>query len=184
MKIHVFLGCMLALMTLPALSQNYKPGYLVLANGDTLKGEVKINEKRPLEPYVKVTFRETSGVQKTHKPIKTLAYGFEGQHFLSFRHHDEPGFYRVLSKGAITLLEFKYEGLRMNKPYIETEYYIVADGKNLEEVKEKNFKKQLNSLMSDNPEAAAAYEQDKFDPEAAAALFNEYNAGKGGENKQ
>jgi hypothetical protein len=166
--------------------QTFVPGYIVQPAGDTLKGEVKVNEKKPLEPYAKVTFRDASGVQKILKPAKLPAYGMGEKHFIALQEGEEFNFYKVVARGHITLLEWKYEGLRMNKPVVETEYFLRIPGqKSLEPVKEKSFRKQLLALTTDHPEPANDYPDEKqFDPDAAAAAINAYNAWKTGANTQ
>lgn len=166
--------------------QKYVPGYIVTTAGDTLKGEIKINEKKPLDRYVKAPFRDTKGMQKTYKPEKIKGYGFGSDNFVTRQDGSEPAFFRVLTDGHIDLLELKYEGLRMNKPVVESEYYLAVEGeKNMQQVKSRNFRKQLGSVMNDNEEIASQYPEDKqFEEEEALSVINAYNAWKAGQNTQ
>lgn len=166
--------------------QKFTPGYIVMPEGDTVRGEVKVNEKKPQEHYAKVMFKDDKGFQRTWKPNKIKAYGFDGNHYIAISENEEPSFYRVVTRGHISLLELKYEGLRMNKVSLESEYFLQVNGeKFLQPVKERNFRKQLSSVMSDNEEIAGQYPDEKqFEEEAALSAINAYNAWKSGDRKE
>ena len=174
---------------LPAVllaQQKFVPGYIVTLKGDTIRGEVKLNEKKPQDLYMKVMLRDDKGMQKTYKPGKINGYGYDQMRFVSLDDQGEPVFFRVLASGHVNLLELKYEGLRMNKPTLESEYYIGVKGeKHLQAVKERNFRKQLTNMMSDNVEIAAQYPDDTpFEEEAALSVINAYNTWKSGQPTQ
>ena len=156
-------------------------GYIVTLKGDTLKGEVKINPKKEIDNYSKVTFKDETGLQKMYKPNKTLAYGFNDEHYIAMdSQDDEKKFYRVLANGEINFYKLGYESMRMNALSFELEYYISKAGsKDLVLVKESRFKKQVSEMMSDNLEFAEAYGDDKkFDFEKALESITNYNAWK------
>lgn len=182
------LSTLAAVLTASSLlaQQKFAPGYIISTTGDTLRGEVKVNEKKPQEHYAKVMFKDDKGYQKTWKPGKIKGYGFEGNHYLAYSDNEEPSFYRVLASGPVGLLELKYEGLRMNKATVESEYFLsVAGEKHLQSVKERNFRKQLADVMKDNAEIAAQYPDEKqFEEEAAISVINTYNSWKSGTPKE
>jgi hypothetical protein len=163
----------------------FSKGYLVTLKGDTLRGEAKVNPKKEHDNYYKIVFRDANGQQKTYKPEKTSAYGFNDEHYESITEDDEALFYKVLARGTITLYKFMYEGLRMNKPIWVPEYYLrVPDEKKLVLVKENKFKKQISDWIDDNPELLNSFEDNKdFDPGKAAELINNYNAWKATQHK-
>ncbi len=178
-----------ALLLLPALyvgQQSYVPGYIVNAQGDTLRGEVKLNEKKPLDLYAKVMFKDKNGMQRTYKPAKIKAYGFDDKNFVSLDDNGEPGFYRSIVQGPISLYELSYEGLRMNKVITESEYFLLGPGdKNPQPVKSRNFKKQLQKYTSDHPGLVEEYAEEKeFDEEAAVSAITNYNAWKAGQPQE
>lgn len=173
------------LLPLSFLSQQgFAPGYIIGSAGDTIRGEVKVNEKKPQEHYLKVMFRDDKGMQKTYKPNKIKGYGFKETNFIAYGEGEEATFYKALVQGPVSLYQLMYEGLRMNKVAIETEYYLALSGqKHLDAVKERNFRKQLAGVMSDNPTIAEQYPDEKqFDAEAAASTIKEYNNWKAGQN--
>ena len=93
-----YLAVLLCIYTLLATSQSTMfRGYIVTEKGDTLKGEAKINPKKEIDNYSKVTFKDDSGVQKMYKPLKLKAYGFKDEHYVSMDSEDERKFYRVLA---------------------------------------------------------------------------------------
>jgi hypothetical protein len=164
--------------------QGFTPGYIIGTTGDTIRGEVKVNEKKPQEHYIKVMFRDDKGMQKTYKPNKIKGYGFKEMNFIAYGEGEEATFYKALVQGPVSLYELMYEGLRMNKVAIETEYFLALPGeKHLDAVKVRNFRKQLTGVMSDNPSIAEQYPEEKqFDADAATAAIKEYNAWKSGQN--
>jgi hypothetical protein len=157
-------------------------GYIVNEKGDTLRGEAKINPKKEIDSYNKIFFKDGSGVQKNYKPTKLLAYGYEGQHFVSMDCEGEKKFYKVLATGEINFYKLGYEAMRMNEIIFQEEYYISRpDNKDLVLVKEGKFKKQMTDWMKDNPEFLNSYGDDKkFDPEKATEIINQYNSWKAG----
>ena len=179
--IRNFLILMLSLSLSLLKSQvTFVKGYVVDAKGDTLKGEVKLNPKKENDVYLKVFFKDASGVIKTYKPNKIKGYGYNELTFISMDSEGEPTFYNVLARGEINFYKLMFEALRMNKAVFEAEYYIAPpDNKKLTIVREGKFKKQLGDWMKDNPEFLASYEDEKvFDADKATSLIKQYNAWK------
>jgi hypothetical protein len=180
MKKYRIVLCFL-IFTLTGISQaTFVKAYVVPLKGDTIKGEAKVNPKKPTEIYDKVTFRDKNGVQKNYKPEKLQAYGLDSAHFISLTHDGEPKFYKVLAKGAINFYTIAFESMNVNEIILENEYYIAnPDNKKLVIVKQNKFKKQLADWMKDNQDIAAGYTEEKnFDETRAIAVINEYNAWK------
>jgi hypothetical protein len=170
---------------LPSLAQApMVKGYLVTEKGDTLQGEVKPNKKE-LDNYIKVTFKDANGVQKIYKPTKTKGYGTVEGHYISMDSEDEKKFYKVLAIGAINFYKLGYEAMRMNEIVFEAEYYIShPEDKELFLIKESKFKKQLGEWMKDNPEFIEAYgDEKKFDIDKAVLAITNYNSWKAGQAK-
>ena len=158
-------------------------GYMINDKGDTLKGEVKFNPKKEYDCYNKVFFKEdVSGIQKSYKPKKVKGYGFNGQHYVSMEFEGEPKFYRVYASGNINMYRMMYEVILMNKPALGGGFFICkSDEKNLTQVKEAKFKKQLSEWMKDNTEFINTYEDEKtFNIERATEVINQYNTWKAG----
>ena len=155
-------------------------GYLIGEKGDTLQGEVKINPKKEHESYMKVFFKDASGVQKNYKPNKVKAYGYEGNHFVAIDQNDEVKFYKRMTNGAIILYKSAFEVVVMNSTSYDYEYYLYKEGdKKLTEVKEGKFKKQIQEWMKDNQEFAADYKDEKkLNVESAVEIINKYNEWK------
>lgn len=180
------LAVLMLLFSFGAIAQKNAPkivflkGYMVNEKGDTLKGEVKFNPKKEQDCYNKVFFKDATGVQKNYKPKKIKAYGFEDQHFVAMEFENELKYYRVLTSGDIYFYKIMYEMISMNQPVIGSVYYIShKNDKNLKEVKEGKFKKQMADWMKDNPEFLNNYDEDKeFNAESAAEVIKQYNGWK------
>lgn len=160
-----------------AFSQiTFVKGYIVTLNGDTLKGEIKMNPKKEIDKFTKVFFKDESGVQKNYKPDKLKAYGFEGNHFIASKYEGEMMFYKILANGKIMLYEMMYEMQQMNDIVFKSEYYLATKGATeFEKLKQNKYKKQLSELMKDNAEIISGDEEKKFEIEKVTEIVNQYN---------
>jgi len=185
MKVFSLWLFLLAIM--PAWAQTYyEKGYLVSEKGDTIRGEVKLNQKKEFEVYTKVTFRDEKGVQKNYKLEKVKAYGFKNRNFFKMEYGSEEYFYEVLAVGAISFYKIVFEALYAKTVELETEYFIKkAEGKKVSSMKSSKFKKTMLDWMEDHPEFINAYEEPepkKFDEAKAIEVINQYNALKAVQN--
>lgn len=171
-----------AFLALNGLAQQptFVKAYVVTDKGDTIRGEAKMNPKKPADLYDKVYFKDANGIQKNYKPGKTSAFGIGDDHFIAMTYDGEPKFYKVLARGPINFYSVAFESMNMNEPVLEQEYFLAApDNKKLVIVKQGKFKKQLLEWMKDNQEIANGYEDEKkFDEAKAAAVIKEYNSWK------
>lgn len=168
-------------LTFTVHSQNtFVKGYMINEKGDTLRGEVKLNPKKEIEQYTKLTFKEATGAQKNYKPAKVRGYGFEQNHFVVMEDSEhEIKFAKVLATGPIGFYKLGFEGLKMNTVVLEYEYYLVSSENNDKElVKETKYKRQLNEWMRDNVSFLEANADKKFDEQKVLEIINQYNAWK------
>jgi hypothetical protein len=158
--------------------QTFIPGYVVDLKGDTLKGEIRYNPKKELDMYSKVGFKEVSGAQRTFKPEKIKAYGYDGKVFVSATIDGEAAFYKTLSHGAIDLFETQYETLQMNDIKLKNDFFMKKNGSSeFIRIKHNKFKKQLAEQMSDNSEIVKQLEENKnLEFENIIEVFNQYNS--------
>jgi len=185
MKVFCFWLFILALLPVGAQTY-YERGYLVNDKGDTIRGEVKLNQKKEFEVYTKVTFRDEKGVQKNYKLEKVKAYGFKERQFLKMDYGSEEYFYEVLAVGHISYYKIVFEALYAKTVELETEYFIQKAGsKKVAPMKSSKFKKTMTDLMEDNLEFINAYEEPepkKFDEAKAIAIITQYNTWKAGQH--
>ena len=177
MKRLCFITALLFLISTTYSQVTFVKGYLITLNGDTLKGEIKINPKKEFDTYNKAFFKDASGVQKNYKADKVKGYGFENKNFLAADYEGEPMFYKVHSSGTINLLEMMYETMQMNEIAYKSDYFLAKKGENvLTKVKPGKFKKQLTELMKDNTEVLQNIDDDKkFEIEKVTEVVNQYN---------
>lgn len=173
--LSILFGC--ALFSFAGAQSAFVKAYIVNTAGDTIKGEVKVNPKKELTNFNKVTFKDESGVQKIYKPEKIKAYGFGDQHFVSYESDGETFFFNRVISGEISLFKLGIESMRMNKPVYEEVYYLShASNHELIEVKEGRFKKQLTEWTKDYPDLIEEYGDDKkFEIEKAKEVIMHYN---------
>ena len=174
---RLFLISFIIAASVVSAQQSFVKGYVVQLNGDTLHGEIKINPKKEIELYQKVAFKEASGLQKTFKPDKLKAYGFNNEAFIAAKIDDEPLFYKVLSSGTLYLYEVKHEVLQMNELRIKIDFFMKKKGsEDFVKIKQGRFKKQLVEQMADAADIVKEIETNKqLEIENLEQVFDQYN---------
>lgn len=156
----------------------WKSGYVILASGDSVKGDIKINPKKELTLFQKVYVKQGE-TSKTYKPEQVKEYGFESSRFISRKIDGEMQFLKVLSFGRIILYEWQFELQRGAELVVDKEYYIEKnDGSGaLERAKTGKFKKLVGEMMADNSELVARVqgEDKKYEIGDMIKVVDEYN---------
>lgn len=171
----------IALFTCFALSLSaqvtFVKGYMIDNDGDTLKGEIKLNPKKDFDLFNKVFFKDESGVQKNYKPDKVKGYGFDNKNFIAAKYEGEMMFYKILAQGKLHLYEMMYETQIMNEISYKSEYFIAKkEDTEYTRLKQGKFKKQIGEYMKDNSDILANADDDKkFEIEKVVELVNQYN---------
>lgn len=154
-------------------------GYVITLKDDTLRGNIKLNPKKELEIFEKVTLIISETEKKTFKPNKIKSYHIDKAHFVSRQLDDEMAFFKVLSSGKLILLEYQYYWEKPSKEVIvKSEYYVEKRGE-IKAIKIKQgskYKKQLAEIMADNEELIKSFDDKDFDPVDMVEIFNQYNA--------
>ena len=154
----------------------YFSGYVILLNGDTLKGEVKKNPKREFDNFAKAAYRKKDGGEiKTFNPTKIKEYNVDGVTFVSRNVNGEQVFVKRLSKGVVNLYESQIEVLQMNDFKVKSDYYMEKGAGEFVKIKSGKFKKQVEEVMADNEEILKALADKKYEYDNIVELFNAYN---------
>jgi hypothetical protein len=183
MKIkHVFsltvvvVAAVMAFSTRAVAQVKYFQGYVIMLNGDSLKGEIKKNMKREFDNFAKASYRKKEGSEsKTFTPAKIKEYYVDGTTFVSRNVDGEQVFVKRISKGAVNLYESQIEVLQMNDIKVKSDYYMEKAGGEFVKVKSSKFKKQMSDAMSDNEDIVKALEDKKYDYENIVEVVNIYN---------
>lgn len=151
-------------------------GYVLLLNGDTLKGELKRNLKKEYDNFAKATFRKSEGAEtKSYRADKIKEYCVDGIVFVSRNVDGEQVFVKRLSKGAVNLYESQIEVLQMNELKVKSDYYMEKEAGEFVKIKSGKFKKQMTDVMGDNEEIVKGLEEKKYDYDNIVEVFNAYN---------
>lgn len=182
MKKHLTLVLVLLLGSFTAAKADlvWKKGYVILNNGDTVKGEIKYNTKKELPLFSKVTLKNAENIQKSYKPDDIKEYSYEGVRFLSRTMDKELVFLKLVSGGQINLFEWQYEIYHGDQTLVETDFYIEKKGSNAkqpEKLKGNRFKKTVAELMADNTDLVARVEAEnkKYEIKDMQSVIEEYN---------
>jgi len=172
----VVVAAVMAFSSSASAQVKYLPGYVIMLNGDTLKGEIKMNPKHEFDNYTKASYRKKDGSEiKSFTPAKIKEYCVDGITFVSRNVDDEQVFVKRLSKGAVNLYEAQIEVMQMNEIKVKSDYYMEKSGGEFVKVKSSKFKKQMSDAMSDNQEIVKALEDKKYDYENIVEVVNAYN---------
>lgn len=154
----------------------YFQGYVIMLNGDSLKGEIKKNLKREFDNFTKASFRKKDGAEvKSFTPAKIKEYSVDGTIYVSRNVDGEQVFVKCISKGAMNLYESQVEVMQMNDIKVKSDYYMEKAGGEFVKVKSSKFKKQMSDAMADNEEIVKALEEKKYDYENIVEVVNAYN---------
>jgi hypothetical protein len=154
----------------------YYQGYVIMLNGDTVKGEIKKNLKKEFDNFTKASYRKKDGGEiKSFAPTKIKEYCVDGTTFVSRNIDGEQVFAKRLSKGNVNLYEAQLEVYQMNEIRVKSDYYMEKSAGEFVKIKSGKFKKQVEEAMSDNEEIVKALEDKKYEYENIVELFNAYN---------
>ncbi|MCW3105488.1 MAG: hypothetical protein JWO09_3928 [Bacteroidetes bacterium] len=172
----VVVAAIMAFNTKASAQVKYFQGYVILLNGDSLKGEIKKNLKREFDNFTKASFRKKEGAEvKSFTPAKIKEYCVDGTIFVSRNVDGEQVFVKIISKGAVNLYESQIEVMQMNDIKVKSDYYMEKAGGEFVKVKSSKFKKQMTDAMADNEEIVKAIEEKKYDYENIVEVVNAYN---------
>lgn len=172
----VVVAAVMAFQSRVMAQAKYYQGYVIMLNGDSLKGEVKKNPKREFDNYTKASFRKKEGSEiKSFSPAKIKEYCVDGTIFVSRNVDGEQVFVKCISRGEVSLYEVQVEVMQMNEVKVKSDYYMEKHGGEFVKVKSSKFKKQMTDAMSDNEEIVKALEDKKYDYENIVEVVNAYN---------
>jgi hypothetical protein len=172
----VVVAAVMAFSSSASAQIKYFKGYVLMLNGDTLKGEVKKNLKKEFDNFCRAAYRKSDGGEiKTFRPDKIKEYCVDGVTFVSRNVDGEQVFVKRLSKGTMNLYEAQVEVLQMNDLKVKSDYYMEKEAGEFVKIKSGKFKKQITDAMGDNQEIVKGLEDKKYDYENIVELFNAYN---------
>jgi hypothetical protein len=181
MKKQFFLIAILGILSADLFSQAPAvtvKGYVITLKDDTLRGDIKLNPKKELEVFEKVTIIISPTEKKTFKPEKIKGYSTDSAVFVSKKLDDAMSFFKVLSAGKLNLYEYDYYWEKPNKEVVtKSEYYMEKNGADkTTKIKEgSKYKKQLAEAMADNSELVKSFDEKEFDAEDMVDIFKQYN---------
>ena len=164
----------------------WKPGYVILNSGDSVKGDVHINTKKELALFSKVQLKQGDNL-KTYKPDQVREFGYDDVKFLARKVDGDMQFLKVLSFGRVLLFELQFEMQRGNDLVVDSDYYIQKnDGSDadLSKVKSGKFKKIVADMMADNADLVTRVQNDdkKYEINDMQKVVDEYNDWYKGQN--
>jgi hypothetical protein len=152
-------------------------GYVINAKNEKIEGEVK-EFKNDMDAYMKISFREKEGAPiKQFIPAKIHGYGFENRNFASIKWFEMWVFMEVLSKGIISVYEFK-PPVSMGNERMESQYFVIKGAnKELAQIFPDNkLKKQIREFISDDKELLKTLDNYKdFKLGEFLSVVEEYN---------
>jgi hypothetical protein len=155
----------------------WKKGFVLLSNGDTVKGEIKVNPKKEFDLYSKVMVRKSEEEKRTFNPSKAKEFCFEDTRFISRQVDGENSFVKCLSLGAVNLYQYQYEMQSGSSIVYRSEYYIEkASSSEMVRVKSGHFRKIVEEYMGDNSDLVKDVMDKKYDFDQLAEVVQTYNS--------
>jgi hypothetical protein len=159
-----------------------EPAYVITLKGDTLSGNLKLSRLQKFEHFEKITFIDDKTKKpRPYLPHKIKEYQLKNYQYISAYHNSKPVFFKVLSKGDLTLYVYYTEVFDEGNP-IEIHDYVVeiknASKDQFVLLENKGVKKQLKELFKSNKELVKKVGDQKeilFTDETFEAFFKEYN---------
>ena len=184
-----FLICCCLIQSNTTFSQKkiFKEGYIILINGDTIKGKIKQLTSMADAEYV-VFKKENTDSQNTYYPNELSKYYYEDQNYyevdsIPFKRLGgdlsyQKLFLKKLVDGDIELFRLEYRIKEKSTPIFDyqTKYYLVRKKGNdiLTDLHEENYKAKLKDLFKTTT-CQTSKENKKFDNEGLATLIMEYS---------
>jgi len=123
MKTKVFLISFLLISTITLNAQNFKPGYVILNNNDTLMGEIQYHGISLMTEYCRFKkFKDASAIKYSPSEIKGYRF-IDGRYFVTKKIDNQPILLEMLVEGKINV----YKKINMGKD----DFYIEKEGKEL-----------------------------------------------------
>lgn len=148
-------------------------GYIVLPNGDTLRGQIKFGGLREATNWEEVTFVDKNGVEKKYKAQKgeVKGYGYESMgikkdyvYFLLKSKADSQWFQRVYKGSSYSVYATSVTG-SFGTVDVTSPWYILEKPSGefvfMETCGICPWRKNITAFLSDNPEALATLENVK-----------------------
>lgn len=154
-------------------------GYVILDNGDTLRGEMRYRSRDGLKDKIYLKINET---EKKYLPLMGLkAFQVDSLRYLKIQLGKKQVFAKELALGAIDLVEEEYlrdyqgQSLPAYRLYFRTKSI-----ENWEEVKTSGnrWREQMASLMAASPEIVQRLQNKELTPDDLGKLIRQYNAAK------
>lgn len=174
-----FLLFLLPSLPLLAQSADLSKGYVVLENGDTLKGEMRYRSRDGLKDKIYLKISET---EKKYLPIMDLkAFQADSLQYQKIELRKKQVFVKLLASGAIELVEEEflrdYQGQSL--PAFRLYFKTTATG-SWEEVKTNGnrWREQMSEAMKSRPETAEMLQNKQLTPDDLGKIVRQFNAPK------
>jgi hypothetical protein len=178
-KIPAYLIILLVFLSSTSFSQNkpqFRKGFVIDLNGDTLKGKLLV---LPSDlSCEKVTIQLNEKEEKTFKPQKAIAYLSGLEYYKSLNSGKHVFFARRLAGGEVSLYQYVHEtSIPLEKIEIteENSKLYLERGAVLTLVNKSNFKKSMAAYFSTYPELAAKISKGTYKFEDIKNIVFEFN---------
>jgi len=152
-------------------------GYVVLDNGDTLRGEMRYRSGDGLKDKIYLKISET---EKKYLPLMGLkAFQADSLHYVKIELGKKQAFAKELAVGGIDFVEEEYlrDYQGQSLPAYRL-YFRLRGTENWEEVKTggNRWREQMAELMASSPECAERLQNKNLTPDDLGEIVRQYNA--------
>jgi hypothetical protein len=163
----------------------FEDAYVITLKGDTVKGQIKIPKTKKTELFQKISFKDKTNKVRLYTPDKINGYGHHDYYFISAYHNNKSCYFKVLSKGKVSLFQTNFEIVEEGIA-LEIEEFCVMEEKSdgqFKVIDEKSVKKQLKDIFKTNKSLVQKINDQKEIALKANVLenyFNEFNQSASG----
>lgn len=158
----------------------FEDAYVITLKGDTIKGQIKMPKAKKVELFQKISFKDKTNKVRLYTPDRINGYGHNNYYFISAYHNNKSCYFKVLSKGKVSLFQTTFEIIEEGIAN-EVEEFCVMEEKSDGEFKvidEKGVKKQLKEIFKSNKPLVQKINDQKeiaLKAEVLETYFNEFN---------
>jgi hypothetical protein len=162
------------------VSDVFEEAFVITLKGDTIRGSIKIPKTKKVELFQKIVFKDKGNKIKIYTPDKINGYYCNNYYYISAYHNEESCYFKVLSKGKVTLFQTFYEKFNGGVVNELEEFCVMEENSNGEfkVIDAKGIKRQLKDIFKSNKSLSQKITDQKeilLKAEVLETYFKEFN---------
>ena len=162
------------------VSDVFEEAFIITLKGDTISGLIKIPKTKKVELFQKIVFKDKGNKMRIYTPDKINGYYCNNYYYISAYHNEKSCYFKVLSKGKVTLFQTFFEQYEEGAVNELEEFCVMEEnnGGQFKVIDAKGIKKQLKVLFKSNKSLSQKITEQKeilLKAETLETYFKEFN---------